>query len=45
MYIVFVEQVRMEEIRRQDTLIQKLNSVVIYDVTAGLSNHEQGMYS
>ena len=40
-HIAFVKQAMMKEIKRQDMLIQKLNSVVNHYVTGGLLNHEQ----
>ena len=43
MYIVFVEQVMMKEMKRQDNLINKLNSGMHHDVTN--ANHEEGNYS
>ena len=34
----------MKEMKRQETLIDKLNSGVKHDTTDPLSNHQQGRY-
>ena len=45
MYTAFVKQVMIKEMKRQEALIDKLNSEMYHDVTNGLTNYEQGNYS